>query len=47
VSQAPEPVQQRIIDAIEAQAAEDKMGIITLKLFDKYRDSMLSSIGAG
>jgi hypothetical protein len=47
VSQAPEQVQQRIIDAIEVQAAEDNMGIITLELFDKYKDSMLSSIGAG
>ncbi len=47
VSQAPEQVQQRIIDAIEAQAAEDSMGIITLELFDKYKDSMLSSSGAG
>jgi hypothetical protein len=42
--QAPEQVQQRIIDGIEAQAVEEKMGIITLELFDKYKDALLKSI---
>jgi hypothetical protein len=44
VMQAPEQVQQRIIDGIEAQAVEEKMGIITLELFDKYKDALLKSI---
>ena len=37
---APEQVQQRIIDAIEAQAAADNMGIITLEVFEKYKDTL-------
>ena len=41
VMQAPEQVQRRIIDAIEAQAAKDRMGIITLELFDKYKETLL------
>jgi hypothetical protein len=37
-------LRQRIIDAIEAQAAEDKMGIITLEAFDKYKETLLDSL---
>jgi hypothetical protein len=44
VLKAPEQVRQRIIDAIEAQAAEDKMGIITLEVFDKYKETLLDSL---
>jgi hypothetical protein len=43
VLQAPEQVQKRIVDGIEAMAAEDSMGIITLELFEKYKDVLLSA----
>jgi len=42
VLQAPEQVRQRIINAIEDQAAEDSMGIITLEVFDKYKEKLLA-----
>jgi hypothetical protein len=47
VMQAPEPVQQRIIESIETQAAADSMGIITLELFDKYKETLLASVAGG
>ena len=37
VLEAPESERQRIIDAVEAQAHQDNMGLITLELYDKYR----------
>lgn len=40
VMQAPKQVQQRIIDSIEAKAFEDNMGIVTLEVFDKYKESL-------
>jgi hypothetical protein len=40
VLQAPEQVQKRIIDTIEAKASDDNMGIITLELFDKYKEAI-------
>jgi len=39
---APEQVQQRIINAIEAKAFEDNMGIITLEVFDKYKETLFA-----
>jgi hypothetical protein len=39
---APKQVQQRIIDAIEAKAFEDNMGIITLEVFDKYKETLFA-----
>ena len=42
--QSPEQVQQRIIDGIEAMAAEDNMGIITLELFEKYKETLLNAL---
>lgn len=42
VMQAPKQVQQRIIDAIEAKAADDQLGIITLEVFDKYKEALLT-----
>jgi hypothetical protein len=42
VMQAPEQVQQRIIDAIEAIAADENIGIITLEVFDKYKEALLT-----
>jgi hypothetical protein len=44
VMQAPEQVQQRIITAIEAKAVQDNMGIITLELFDKYKDALFDDL---
>lgn len=46
VMQAPEPVQRRIIEAIEQQAAADRMGFITLELYEKYKDLMLEAMAA-
>jgi len=40
VMKAPERLRQRIVDEIESQAAEDRMGIITLELYDKYKESL-------
>ncbi len=42
VLQAPEQVQKRIIDTIEAKASDDNMGIITLELFDKYKAAIFA-----
>ena len=42
VLKAPEQVQQRIIDGIEAKASEDNMGIITLEVFDKYKEALFT-----
>ena len=41
VMQAPEAVQKKIIEAIEAQAFADNMGIVTLEVFEKYKESLL------
>ena len=42
VLKAPEQVRQRVIDSIEKIAAEDNIGIITLEVFDKYKDALFA-----
>lgn len=42
--EAPEQVQARIIKAIEKQAAADDIGIITLEIFDRYKDELLAQV---
>ena len=37
--------QHRIVNAIEQQAAADDIGIITLEIFDKYKDALLEELG--
>jgi hypothetical protein len=44
VMQAPEQIHQRIIGAIEKKAVQDNMGIITLELFDKYKDALFDEL---
>jgi hypothetical protein len=44
VMQAPEQVHKRIIDAVEAKATRDNMGIITLELFDQYKDALFAEL---
>jgi len=44
VMQEPEQVHQRIIDAVEAKATRDNMGIITLELFDQYKDALFAEL---
>jgi hypothetical protein len=45
VMQAPEQVQKKIVAGIESCAARDNIGIITLEVFDKYKDVLLEQLG--